>query len=115
VCSYDPDIIPDNVIVGGIKYNFQSGENVTYFCDDGYTLVGQSVSKCLNGNFHFPECHANCAPLLIDGVQATGSFTHNSTVEFACDTDGYELIPNIAVAAVCMDGMYNAPIPRGCT
>ncbi|XP_071954227.1 uncharacterized protein [Antedon mediterranea] len=114
-CKWDISIIPEAVIIEGTKCNFGIGENITYSCFNGYTLVGMPVSPCLIGGvFQFPSCYADCPQLSVDGVEITGSYTHGSNLQFVCEMDGYELIPTSAVATTCNNGIYDQPAPRGC-
>lgn len=95
--------------------NVTYGSKVSFSCDDGYKLIGQTTIECLpTGNWSapLPSCKpVNCSAINIgDHVHSdSSSTTYGSKVTFSCD-DGYEL--NGQATIVCLPtGNWSATFP----
>eukprot|EP00118_Oscarella_pearsei_P003665 m.15267 g.15267 ORF g.15267 m.15267 type:complete len:1098 (+) comp26274_c0_seq1:110-3403(+) len=94
---------------------FAAGDNVTYYCRDGYKLQGHSKRQCLGkGKWcgFSPTCKMITCPHPTTSVNVIIKSLSASFANFSC-VDGYELIG--ASTLVCMpNGRWNGNPPR-CT
>ena len=111
ICD-DPGI-PDNGQSTGDDFTYQS--NVTYSCDSGYELIGDTTITCEADalwNPPTPTCQlVDCGdPGIPNNGQRTGdNFTYESIVSYSCDS-GYELIGDTTI--ICeADALWNPPTP----
>ncbi|XP_060545538.1 complement receptor type 1 [Pantherophis guttatus] len=106
---------PENgrLIVSG---DFLFGSTLSYTCEEGYKLIGQSSRKCaLNGkrvkwSGNLPECQPILcsSPPNIPHGKHTGNFLkdffYGTTVTYMCDK-GYPLIGNASITCTSKDGI----------
>ncbi|XP_069128762.1 sushi, von Willebrand factor type A, EGF and pentraxin domain-containing protein 1-like [Argopecten irradians] len=75
------------------------GNLLTYFCEDGYTLIGDDVLVCLEDaswSSYPPQCEPiSCGPppQVSDAIRNGDDFSFKNTVEYICEA-GYELEGN---------------------
>ena len=108
----DPGIF-ENGERSGENFTYQS--NVTYSCDSGYELIGNTTITCgayALWNPPIPTCQlVDCGdPGIPKNGERTGdNFTYESIVSYSCDS-GYELIGDTTI--ICKeDNLWNTSIP----
>ncbi|XP_056671833.1 zona pellucida sperm-binding protein 3 receptor-like isoform X5 [Monodelphis domestica] len=110
-----------------IENDILFGSTVSFICDEGYVLIGESQSRCeiVEGNKvgwseRLPVCEAiRCdLPPVIDNGQHTGInqdfFTYGSVVRYRCDAT-YSLIGNEVIHCTTenmKDGIWSDPPPE---
>lgn len=95
--SLDPIVLQETPELKTLKsyQEVESGQSITFQCDDGFTMKGAVQMRCLHGSWsvnQFPECVSlPCTlPNLINAVYEGGyraglTIAHGSTVNFHCD------------------------------
>ncbi|XP_071959656.1 CUB and sushi domain-containing protein 3-like isoform X4 [Antedon mediterranea] len=97
-----------SIVNGQYTGSFTHGGSITFTCDVGYTLVGETTITCENGQYSssYAECKANCeSSISIINGQYTGSFTHGGSITFTCDV-GYTLVGERTIT--CDNGQYSS-------
>ncbi|XP_078276403.1 C4b-binding protein alpha chain-like isoform X2 [Rhinoraja longicauda] len=96
-CS-NPKVPENGRMIGGFADSYPYGHEITYRCNDGYVIFGESVIKC-NENSEFvpslPTCKRDIKcqlPKLSEHVNITAGFgpvyRYEDTISFTC-SDGY--------------------------
>ncbi|XP_072046364.1 uncharacterized protein [Amphiura filiformis] len=103
---------PENGIeMGTFKYNYKSGENATFGCNFGYTMVGSATVTCVNGVWSddLPFCYESCTDLTSprNGAIDMSDTGHGGLTTFACNT-GYQ--ESSIYPLECVDGSYNGSV-----
>ncbi|XP_053395851.1 sushi, von Willebrand factor type A, EGF and pentraxin domain-containing protein 1-like [Mercenaria mercenaria] len=108
----------DHVIVDGDSYTYQS--KVTYSCENGYKLLGESVSVCTetgDWSVQSPQCErVTCKQLILpeNGIVLNGDLRSTSNsgdrVELDCNP-GYQMIGNGQLE--CLEtGIWSSEVPK---
>ncbi|XP_022793899.1 sushi, von Willebrand factor type A, EGF and pentraxin domain-containing protein 1-like, partial [Stylophora pistillata] len=91
---------------------FIDGDTVEFLCDENFSLVGSSISRCLGGRWSsaFPECKASCPDpgIPVNGERVNGSFAHGKHLQFRCKP-GFWLVGSQLI--VCREGTWSNEIP----
>ena len=112
-CNEPDDLLYGSKVVEG--YEFQS--IVTYQCDEGYILKGDSARTCTKDktwNGQVPICDiVQCdkpSEIISNGRMIGTNFTYGSVIEYVCD-EGYSL-DGISNERQCLSsGQWDRPIP----
>ncbi|PIK45914.1 hypothetical protein BSL78_17223, partial [Apostichopus japonicus] len=113
-CGYPGDINNGGIIEGVYTYP----NSVTYVCDEGFTLNGQTTRTCQttqDWSGIAPSCNPVQCPALFTPVNGRkdGSGTgYNNRVEFSCD-QGFSLLGE-SVLTCQSDGTWSSHVPE-CT
>lgn len=95
--SLDPAVIQETPEVKSLNsyQELESGQSITFQCDDGYTIQGAVQMRCLHGSWsvnQFPECVSlPCTlPNLVNAIYEGGyraglTIAHGSTVNVHCE------------------------------
>ncbi|XP_015754423.1 PREDICTED: sushi, von Willebrand factor type A, EGF and pentraxin domain-containing protein 1-like [Acropora digitifera] len=88
------------------------GVQITYRCNENYTLIESATQRCNNGRWtnSRPSCKASCQwPGRIDNGRKVGhSYKHGDTVQFVCNK-GYILDGKQNLT--CADGVWSSHRP----
>ncbi|XP_071506107.1 sushi, von Willebrand factor type A, EGF and pentraxin domain-containing protein 1-like [Diadema antillarum] len=86
---------------------YYHGEEVTYICDTGYTLVGAATIICTDGSWSADEpfCLANCDVGAVPNSDyaSGGDVNHGSSFDITCDL-GYSTGESRVSSYTCDDG-----------
>ncbi|XP_067016833.1 sushi, von Willebrand factor type A, EGF and pentraxin domain-containing protein 1-like isoform X2 [Acropora muricata] len=112
-CIFEGD--PDNgLAVRDAFFNrvVTHGVQITYRCNENYTLIGSATQRCNNGRWtnSRPSCEAPCQwPGRIDNGRNVGhSYKHGDTVQYVCNK-GYILDGKQNLT--CADGVWSSHRP----
>ena len=99
-----------------VMAHVKAGELVTYKCEPGFELKGESVRHCsMNGTWdgHAPYCeHIECdkpADVISNGRMISLIFSYGSTIDYVCDP-GYEA-EGLTNRTCLASGEWDSPIP----
>ena len=53
-------IVPESPVNGNLSVS-EDGETLTYTCDVGYNLIGDSIQQCGNDGSGWPGVSPNCS------------------------------------------------------
>ncbi|XP_071959689.1 membrane cofactor protein-like isoform X2 [Antedon mediterranea] len=101
-----------SIVNGQYTGRYTHGGSITFTCDVGYTLVGETTISCDNGQYSssYAECKANCeSSISIRNGQYSGSSTHGGSMTFTCDA-GYTLVGETTIT--CDNGQYSSSYPK---
>ncbi|XP_071943770.1 C4b-binding protein-like [Antedon mediterranea] len=101
-----------SIVNGQYSGSYIHGGSITFTCDVGYTLVGETTITCDNGQYSssYAVCKANCeSSISIVNGQYTGSYTHRGSITFTCGA-GYTLEGETTIT--CDNGQYNSTYPE---
>ncbi|XP_071943587.1 sushi, von Willebrand factor type A, EGF and pentraxin domain-containing protein 1-like isoform X2 [Antedon mediterranea] len=97
-------------VSGDVSGDLVHGGQITYTCNEGYTLVGGNTATCINGNFQGtePVCRENCdTSTSIPYGTYTGSLIHGGSIRVTCDLE-YTLVGSRKIR--CMDGQFTSSL-----
>ncbi|XP_015754992.1 PREDICTED: sushi, von Willebrand factor type A, EGF and pentraxin domain-containing protein 1-like isoform X2 [Acropora digitifera] len=88
------------------------GVQITYRCNENFTLIGSATQECNNGHWtnSRPSCKASCQwPGRVDNGRKVGhSYKHGDTVQYVCN-NGYILDGKQNLT--CADGVWSSNRP----
>eukprot|EP00057_Strongylocentrotus_purpuratus_P030161 XP_780867.2 PREDICTED: sushi, von Willebrand factor type A, EGF and pentraxin domain-containing protein 1 [Strongylocentrotus purpuratus] len=100
----------DNGVRSGDSIPFYHNEQVSYTCNNGFTLVGSTSLTCGDGDWNDvqPVCLANCAVSAVpdSDYSSGGSVTHGTTFNVTCDS-GFSTGTTRATEFSCNDGVLS--------
>ncbi|XP_033102532.1 uncharacterized protein LOC117105480, partial [Anneissia japonica] len=100
------------------RKRYLEGQSISFICNNGYTLVGNSTQICQSGTFQgtTPHCYSWCskpAPLENGLWIGSDSIGHGDTVSVICNV-GYELDPEEPTVFTCQDGQFVGEFDKRC-
>lgn len=116
--ALDPAVLQETPEVKSLSsyQELESGQSITFQCDDGYTIQGAVQMRCLHGSWsvnQFPECVSlPCTlPNLVNAIYEGGyraglTIAHGSTVNVHCDNT----VNSTPVKVSCVKGILAPPI-----
>uniref|UniRef100_UPI00398EAF8C complement receptor type 2-like n=1 Tax=Pristiophorus japonicus TaxID=55135 RepID=UPI00398EAF8C len=116
-----PEPLANGHIVTGFGPTYKHWETITYSCNEGYEMVGNSVIECSENNSFVPPPPI-CRPFvgcqspepLANGHIVTGfgpTYKHWETITYSCNED-YELVGNSVIE--CSENNSFVPPPPIC-
>ncbi|XP_030832983.1 mucin-5AC isoform X4 [Strongylocentrotus purpuratus] len=100
----------DDGVRSGDSLPFYHNEQVSYTCNNGFTLVGSTSLTCGDGDWNDvqPVCLANCVVSAVpdSDYSSGGSVTHGTTFNVTCDS-GFSTGTTRATEFSCNDGVLS--------
>ncbi|XP_067863592.1 sushi, von Willebrand factor type A, EGF and pentraxin domain-containing protein 1-like isoform X2 [Heptranchias perlo] len=121
VRCHRPELIANGRIVAGFGPTYKYQEMITYRCNEGYQMVGNSVIECSENNTFVPppptcrsfvRCHR--PELIVNGRIVAGfgpTYKHQETITYRCN-EGYEMVGNSVIE--CSEINTFVPPPPTC-
>ena len=104
----------NNGQINGLQYTY--GSQLTFICNNGYTLQGASSITCLSSGqwsetvpICVPDCSDPGTPDHGSRSPVYGPYNNGTTVSFLCN-DGYKL--NNVSSIMCVSGQWNGNVPQ---
>ncbi|XP_033097355.1 sushi, von Willebrand factor type A, EGF and pentraxin domain-containing protein 1-like isoform X2 [Anneissia japonica] len=103
-----PNLANGDVSGGDVSGDSVHGGQITYTCNEGFTLEGSNTTTCNDGNYQDPPplCRAKCdSSTVIPFGNYTGSLIHGTSIQVTCHL-GYKLVGDGEI--MCKDGQFTS-------
>ncbi|KAJ8038277.1 Mucin-4 [Holothuria leucospilota] len=104
-CTFEPS--SEELLIDPVRATYKDGSNISFSCQMGYTLVGETYLVCYNQSWsgEEPICYEDCKkpnpPNKGAWNDTSDDFQHGEALSAVCKP-GYEPVPDTAVT--CYDG-----------
>eukprot|EP00057_Strongylocentrotus_purpuratus_P023432 XP_011677906.1 PREDICTED: sushi, von Willebrand factor type A, EGF and pentraxin domain-containing protein 1 [Strongylocentrotus purpuratus] len=100
--------LPPNGNVTEYKDEYALYDRITFYCDDGYSIIGPQEVVCDSGGIwdpsNIPTCEASCTAPSIQNGGPNGTYVNGEVITYTCDVN-YTLIG--VSSATCRDELWD--------